>query len=259
MVGVCRPKESSLLAKGSKILQVPLRQELAALVDLGVQGSGESKASLVRRALVEYFERNGLSLQGSRTVTQPLPNGEVTVTEPAGAPSFSPPSFPPAPPISPPSISPPKQEGRPSASEEPPPADALLEFRCIPGRRSRGTRWYLTAEQVRRWEETYPDLDVLGEARRARDYLEAKGPRTSDGMPVFLLNWFNRGVNSGRYLRRSTPAARPKERRTLPETYGYSSWEAWEAKLREHLSGRDLEVELERLRDMRTKWEAEDA
>lgn len=76
----------------------------------------------------------------------------------------------------------------PSAAEPP-----LLVFPTIGSSKT----WNLTDAHLAEWRELYPELDVLGECRRALAYLRAKGPRTSKGMPTFLVNWFNRTVNNG--------------------------------------------------------------
>ncbi len=249
----------------SRQVKVAMKDELVIRLQEAAERQMVSPSEIVRRALVNYLESENWASLGPRlglTAAQVGPHygpTEAQVRPSRRAPSLSPPRSPSALPLYPPSISPPKQQGLPSPGDGAPPTETLLEFRCIAGRRSQGTRWYLTQEQVQRWEETYPDLDVLGEAKRARDYLEAKGPRTSDGMPLFLVNWFNRGVNSGRYMRRSSSPQGNRGKRTLQEAFGYPTWEAWEAKLREHLTGLDLELELDRLRDIRGKWEAGNA
>ncbi len=64
--------------------------------------------------------------------------------------------------------------------------------------RGRPSRWVLTQSQVDEWTPLYPGLDVVGCARRALAWAKANGPKTSRGMPAFLVSWFNREVNSGR-------------------------------------------------------------
>jgi hypothetical protein len=65
---------------------------------------------------------------------------------------------------------------------------------------SGGVEWRLRQRQVAEWEEDYPGLDILGECRKALAWIRA-GPehrKTSKGMPKFLVNWFNRAVDSRR-------------------------------------------------------------
>lgn len=59
--------------------------------------------------------------------------------------------------------------------------------------------WMLSSEQVVKWQEAYPSLDVAGECQRARAWLDANPTRrkTHKGMAGFLVNWMNRTVDRG--------------------------------------------------------------
>lgn len=69
--------------------------------------------------------------------------------------------------------------------------------------------WVLTEAQVTKWQSAYPSLDIVQECRKALAWLDAKPTRrkTHGGMPVFLVNWFNRSVERGGGQRPA--AARP--------------------------------------------------
>jgi hypothetical protein len=142
---------------------------------------------------------------------------------------------------------------------EPPAAPApLLLFPCVADARSgRAAEWALTVELVAQWEETFPGMDVVGEARRAREWILANHRKTHGGMRSFLLRWLSKAQDSGRFMRRAA-AARPAPGtgpRTVMDIYGFASWEEWEAVLREHFKGRELDQELGNLAKIRTRWE----
>lgn len=64
----------------------------------------------------------------------------------------------------------------------------------------KGTSWALTDTQVSEWQTAFPSIDILAEARKARVWVHANPGRkkTADGMPRFLVSWFNRATNSSR-------------------------------------------------------------
>jgi hypothetical protein len=68
----------------------------------------------------------------------------------------------------------------------------LLVFPC----RGEPSNWGLTAEQVEKWKQLYPGLDVLAECRKALAWVEANGSKTAGGMTRFLVKWLNRATNS---------------------------------------------------------------
>lgn len=81
-----------------------------------------------------------------------------------------------------------------------PPADAAPALLVFPTVGNGGTEWRLTEATVAEWKGLYPDLDVLGECRRALAWVKAKPQhrKTASGMPAFLVKWFNRSTNDGR-------------------------------------------------------------
>jgi hypothetical protein len=91
---------------------------------------------------------------------------------------------------------------RPADADAPPPS-TVLTFPCIPGKKSAGREWHLTREVLAEWQGTYPEMDVEAEARKALAYVKAGNSKTHDGMPAFLVRWFNRSQNGGRYVRRT--------------------------------------------------------
>jgi hypothetical protein len=192
------------------------------------------------------------------------------------SPTSPPPPPPPEPPASPESLTP---------SPAPPP---LLLFPCLARRTGEPPQeWPLTAGQVAQWEEAFPGMDVLGEARKARQWLLANHLKTYAGLKTFLFRWLCKAQDSGRFMRHdpgrsggsgnaggiggaggsggsggsggmgdagALPAAVP---RTLHEAFGFASWEEWEATLRQHFEGCELDQELRRLAEIRVRWEAE--
>jgi hypothetical protein len=61
------------------------------------------------------------------------------------------------------------------------------------------SEYEVTELQVALWREAYPGIDVLGEVRKARAWLEANPTRrkTHRGMPAFLVSWLNRAQDRG--------------------------------------------------------------
>ena len=59
--------------------------------------------------------------------------------------------------------------------------------------------WVLTQGRIDGWKQSYPNLDVDGECRRASEWIAANPERrkTAKGMPAFLVNWMNRAVDRG--------------------------------------------------------------
>ncbi len=151
----------------------------------------------------------------------------------------------------------------PGAAEPAPPPSLppLLLFPCVARRTGEGApQWPLTDQLVAQWEETFPGMDVLGEARKAREWLLANHRKTYGGMRNFLLRWLCKAQNSGRFMRSARLGGRRAdsgpEPRTLEEVYGFASWTEWEATLRKHFAGRELEQELAKLGEIRAGWEA---
>lgn len=68
--------------------------------------------------------------------------------------------------------------------------------------------WDLTEAQRAEWQDAYPGLDVLGECRKALQWVKANQPKTAKGMPAFLVNWFNRATARGTGRNDRVPAVR---------------------------------------------------
>lgn len=65
----------------------------------------------------------------------------------------------------------------------------------------KGSReWMLTQEKLREYQEAYPELDVVGEFRRALQWVKTnpENRKTAGGMPRFLTRWLNRAINNRR-------------------------------------------------------------
>jgi hypothetical protein len=110
-----------------------------------------------------------------------------------------------------------RTEGKKSGSAATPSVASLvlLTFPTI----GKGPKtWDLTEAQRAEWQSLYPGLDVLGECRAALGWIRVNQPKTSTGMPKFLVNWFNRAVQRGG---NSRPLGRavPHERRAAEVPY----------------------------------------
>jgi hypothetical protein len=83
-----------------------------------------------------------------------------------------------------------------STNEQPQPMleEVFLTFPCQGKRRN----WHLTPTILNEWQEAYPGLDILDECQKALQWIKANKPKTSAGMPRFLVNWFNRAVERAR-------------------------------------------------------------
>lgn len=57
-----------------------------------------------------------------------------------------------------------------------------------------GRTWYLSARKLEEYRDSYPELDLDSEFRKARQWLRTNIPRrkTPQGMPNFLTSWLNR-------------------------------------------------------------------
>jgi hypothetical protein len=72
----------------------------------------------------------------------------------------------------------------------------------------KGTKtWTLPADELDRYREAYPDLDIDAEMRKAQRWCETNSAKrkTRTGMLRFLTSWLNRAQNSGRGTRASPP------------------------------------------------------
>lgn len=75
-----------------------------------------------------------------------------------------------------------------------PPSPSVLTFDTV----GKTKTWELTQAQLEKWRSMYPNLDVLGECRKALAWSQAKpeNRKTFAGMPVFLVRWMNRAVET---------------------------------------------------------------
>jgi hypothetical protein len=276
--------------QGAKVLKIRLGSPLAEQLERAVATEGVTAGEIVRRALVLYFRENPVERAESslvESVEGPWKGPGRAHGGPAAPlpPSSPPPSSPPAPPQTPPSLSPPAPSAaRPAGSAAgaepadpagasgilfaemaPPPAPPspppLLLFPCVADRRSRKAReWPLTADLMAQWEETFPGIDVLGEARKAREWLLANHLKTFGGMRIYLFRWLCKAQDSGRFMRRTAgpPRSSAPAPGSLEDVYGFASWDEWEEALRQAFAGSELEQELARLAEIRAQWEAKD-
>jgi hypothetical protein len=74
--------------------------------------------------------------------------------------------------------------------------------------------WDLTEAQLAGWQADYPGLDLLSECRQARAWAMANGKKTAQGMPAYLVGWFNRSVRGG--ANRKAPANPRRQMGTDP-------------------------------------------
>lgn len=72
----------------------------------------------------------------------------------------------------------------------------LLKFECV----GPNPEWWLTESKLAEWQEAYPHLDVIGECRKAGQWLRDNPGRrkTARGMTKFLGGWLQRSQNSNR-------------------------------------------------------------
>ncbi len=74
---------------------------------------------------------------------------------------------------------------------------AVLVFQTV----GKGPKeWSLTEAKVAEYQESFPGVDVLGECRKARQWVidNPTKRKTARGMPAFLTRWLGRVQNSGR-------------------------------------------------------------
>lgn len=65
---------------------------------------------------------------------------------------------------------------------------AVITFPC----NGKPKNWNLTQTQIDEWAGLYPGVDILAESRKALAWIKANTPKTSKGMPKFLVGWFGR-------------------------------------------------------------------
>jgi hypothetical protein len=72
-------------------------------------------------------------------------------------------------------------------------ADVVLTFPTD----NEPNHWHLTRQQVARWEELLPKLDILAECKKALSWVESnpENRKTARGMPRFLNGWLDRSSN----------------------------------------------------------------
>ena len=86
----------------------------------------------------------------------------------------------------------------------------LLEFPT----RGKPKTWGLTKLRIRELEETFDGVDIVSEARKAKQWVRDHPGRrkTSKGMPRFLSGWISRSVDSGRFAKRPASGETTAER-----------------------------------------------
>jgi hypothetical protein len=57
--------------------------------------------------------------------------------------------------------------------------------------------WPLTEDRIAQYRETFPELDVLAECRKAKQWIMDNKRKTFQGMPKFLTGWLNRTTDRG--------------------------------------------------------------
>jgi hypothetical protein len=86
------------------------------------------------------------------------------------------------------------------ASFAPDPEPASPVVATLPCVGTGAPEYPVTQQQVDDWREAFPGVDVLGEVRKARAWLEANPTKrkTARGMPRFLVAWLGRAQDRGR-------------------------------------------------------------
>lgn len=105
-------------------------------------------------------------------------------------------------------------EGCSEAAKPPPAEPPLLTFPCV-----KGEEWGLTQAKLDEWTAAFPAVDVLGECRKALQWVRDNSTRmkTRSGMPAFLNRWLTKEQNRGGTAPhgvgpRGTPTPREDER-----------------------------------------------
>jgi hypothetical protein len=85
-----------------------------------------------------------------------------------------------------------------------PPSPAAATLPCVGDGPS---EFVVTEEQVAAWRPAYPAVDVLGEIRKARAWLDANPSKrkTHRGCPAFLVRWLSRSQDGGGSRERPPP------------------------------------------------------
>lgn len=68
------------------------------------------------------------------------------------------------------------------------PKPPILVFPC----RGVPNSWILDQGNIDRWQEQFPNLDIIAQCRHALAWIEANNPKTAGGMPKFLVRWFSK-------------------------------------------------------------------
>jgi hypothetical protein len=88
----------------------------------------------------------------------------------------------------------------------PPASPVIATLPCV----GAGPKEYaVTEEQLRQWRAAFPGIDVDGEIRKARAWLDAAPAKrkTHKGTPRFLVSWFGRAQDRGGVAAAPSPAA----------------------------------------------------
>lgn len=89
------------------------------------------------------------------------------------------------------------------------PSPAVMEIPCV----GNGPKtWTLHQAKVDEWISSFPGLDVMGEVRRAAQWLRDNPTKakTANGMPAFFSRWLSRATDSPATGRTPAPAARKR-------------------------------------------------
>lgn len=86
--------------------------------------------------------------------------------------------------------------GEPEDPASPQPPVDVAAFPCV----GKVSQWTLLQPKLDEWQSCFPALDVLGEVRKARQWLlDNPGRRkTANGMTRFLFGWLERSQNRGK-------------------------------------------------------------
>lgn len=71
--------------------------------------------------------------------------------------------------------------------------------------------WDLSQQQIELWIESYPGVDVLGECKKAKAWLNANHLKTAGGMSKFLVRWLGRSADKATGRLPVEPIAGPKQ------------------------------------------------
>ena len=97
----------------------------------------------------------------------------------------------------------PSDDGPRTDESEDPSGPVLMQFPC----KGNPNQWPLHQSKLREYEETFPDIDIIAECRKARQWCvdNPRKRKTTGGMTRFLSSWITSANNKGTAALRDGP------------------------------------------------------